>query len=229
MNSLNIKKDQYISKIIRDIESPMIAQIVALESFLHTASSKISPDEKDLIELTLNSCKYLYKTVEVFNSVYKLNFEPLVLNYEEFNIVELIHELIDEIRILVKYNELQLEFNSEKEIIIGADKAQIKKVIESLLSNSVNYAFKNSKIEVRLLRFNDKIVFEIKNNSPYIEEEVLREIFSKYKMCALYNKNGIGLGLFLSKEIINAHNGTMIAKSYPEDVSVFGFEIPLKG
>lgn len=229
MNSLDIKKDEYVSKIIHDIENPVLAQITALELFLSATGNKISYDERDLIELTLNSCRYLYKLVEVFNSVYKLNFEPLKLNFEKFDIAELIKDSIQESRILLKYHELSLDFECEKEIVVNADKIQIKRVVEMLFSNNINYAFKNSKINVRLVENDNKVLFEIENNSPYIEEEVLKEIFNKYKTHALYNRNGVGLGLFLSKEIINAHNGVMIAKSYPEDVSVFGFEIPLGG
>ena len=229
MNNLNIKKDEYISKIIHDIENPILAQITALELFLSAVNNKISYDEKDLIELTLNSCKYLYKLVEVFNSVYKLNFEPLKLNFEKFDIAELVKDSIQESKILLKYHELSLEFEFEKEVVVNADKIQIKRVIETLFSNSITYAFKNSIIRIELLKANNKILFEIKNNSPYIEQEVLKDVINKHKTQALYNKNGIGLGLYLSKEIINAHNGTIIAKSFPEDISIFGFEIPLKG
>ena len=84
--------------------------------------NKIAYDEKDLIKLTLNSCRYLYKLVEIFNSVYKLNFEPLILNFEKFNIVETLEKAIEEAKILLKYHELTLEFNCEKEITINADK-----------------------------------------------------------------------------------------------------------
>ena len=221
------KEDEYVLKIIHDIKNPIIAQITALESFLSTASNKISQEELDLIKLTLNSCNYMFKLIEIFNSVYNLNFEPLKLNYEKFDVVKMINSSIAELKILLKYYELNLYFDCKDEIIINADKLQIKKVIENLLSNSINYAFKNSEIRVNASVVDGKLLFEIKNNSPYISFESLKEVFNKHKTLALYNKNGIGLGLYLSKEIINAHNGIIIAKSYPEDISIFGFEVPL--
>ena len=56
-----------------------------------------------------------------------------------------------------------------------------------------------------------------------------QEIFQKYKTQAnLYNKNAVGLGLYLSKEIIDAHNGTMVVHSYPNNTNIFGFSIPIK-
>ena len=227
MANTNIKKDEYVSKIIHDLENPIVAQITALESFLSTTADKLSQEERDLIELTLNSCNYMQKLTEIFNSVYRLNFENIKLNYEKFNATELINTLIKDLNILLKYCELDIVLDCENEIIVNADKAQIKKVIEILLSNAVNYAFKNSTIKIRTSTLNGDFLFEIKNNSLYIEPQILKEVFEKHKTYpSLYNKNGVGLGLYLSREIIQAHQGSMIAKSSPETITIFGFKIP---
>ena len=228
MTKLQEKKDEYVAKIVHDLKTPIYAQISALKSFLNTASEKISQEEQDLIKLTLNSCNYMNKLVEIFNSVNKLNFESIKLNYEKFDIVELTKSLIKELDILTKYYELKILFNSNDKIIVNADKLQIKRVIENMLSNSINYAFKGSCVEINLYTQKNQLIFETKNKSPYIEPNILKEIFKKYKTYSnLYNKNGVGLGLYLSKEIINAHLGSMIAKSSTDNVNVFGFRIPI--
>ena len=228
MTKLQEKKDEYVAKIVHDLKTPIYAQISALQSFLNTASEKISQEEQDLIKLTLNSCNYMSKLVEIFNSVNKLNFESIKLSYEKFDIIELINSLIEELNILVKYYELKIHFEPTNQITINADKLQIKRVIENLLSNSINYAFKGTVVEINLFVQKNQLIFEIKNKSPYIEPHILKEIFKKYKTYSnLYNKNGVGLGLYLSKEIINAHLGTMIAKSSTNDTNIFGFRIPI--
>lgn len=224
----NTKKDEYIAKIIHDLKVPISAQIIALESFLDTASSKISQEEKDLIELTLNSCNYMQKLTEIFNTVNKLNYEAIKLNYEKFDIVKLAKDSLNELKILIKYNELKISFEADKDIVVDADKLQIKRVIENLLSNSINYAFKNTVIKIFLKKEDNFVIFKIINNSPYIEPKILKEIFQKYKTCAsLYNKNGVGLGLYLSNEIMQAHNGEMFANSSVDNFNLFGFKIPI--
>lgn len=229
MTKLETKKDEYLAKIIHDLKTPTFAQIKALESFLTTGSNKISPEEKDLIELTLNSCNYTQKLIEIFSQVHKLNYNKIILNYEKFSINTLIKNSINELKILLKYNFLDICFKEEKEIIITADKLQIKRVIENLLSNAINYAFENSTIEIELKEQNRTCIFEIKNKSQYIEPKIMKEIFEKYKTHdSCYNKAGVGLGLYLSKEIINTHFGKMIAKSTQDDVNIFGFELPIE-
>ncbi len=232
MTKLKIENDaneEYIIKIIHDFKTPINAQIKALELFLSTTKSKITQEEKDLIELTLNSCDYMQKLIDIFTCVHQLKHNNLVLNYEKFDIVKLIQNAINELAILLKFHELDVIFDYKKEVIINADKLQIKRVIENLLSNSINYSYKNTKIKININIKNDNLFFEIKNKSPYIEPAVLNELFKKYKtQASRYNKNSVGLGLYLSQEIINAHFGKMTAKSSIDDINTFGFVIPVE-
>ena len=223
------KKDEYFAKIIHDLKTPANAQARALESLLETCSKKINQEEKDLIELTLNSCNYMQNLIEVFCSVYKLNYEKIELNYEKFDIIKLINDTIKELRVLLKYHELNLAIkSSHKAIIVNADKLQIKRVIENILSNEIEHAFKNSIIEIELIKNKSSFIFHAKNKSKYIEPKALKEIFEKFKTnYTSTNRIASGLGLYLSKEIIKAHFGKMIAKSYSNDTNIFGFSIPI--
>ena len=91
------KKEDLLANIIYDLKTPTNAQITALESFLKTSGKKINSEEKDLIELTLNSCLHVQKLIDNFSSAYRLNFENLKLNYEKFDIANMINTIIKEV------------------------------------------------------------------------------------------------------------------------------------
>ncbi len=223
------KKDDFFAKVIYDLKTPTAAQIKALELFLSTSSEKISSEEKELIELTLNSCNYMQNLIETFSAVYKLEHEQIRLQYSKFDVSELIDQINHSLGVLLKYHELKIKIKTEKNMVINADKSQIKRVIENILSNAINYSFKNTTIYINATINKNILKFEIQNNSPYIEPEMLNKIFEKFKTISTRrNRTGAGLGLYLSKEIINAHYGKMIAKSYPDNVNILGFEIPIK-
>ena len=112
------KKEDLLANIIYDLKTPTNAQITALESFLKTSGKKINSEEKDLIELTLNSCLHVQKLIDNFSSAYRLNFENLKLNYEKFDIVNMINTIIKEADILLKYFHLNVDFKLKDEIII---------------------------------------------------------------------------------------------------------------
>lgn len=221
------KKEEDLAKIIHDLKTPLNAQIGALESFLETTKSKISQEEKDLLELTLNSCNYMQNLIETLNLVNSLDYNPLSLNYKKFDIVKLIKNCIKEMNILLKYQELKVIFNTEEETIVQADQLQIKRVIDNLLTNSLNYAYKNTEIKISISIDNNDLTFEIENHSPYISPRAIKEIFGKYKtQNSLYCRGGVGLGLYVSNEIIKAHDGKMHAKSSLDEINTFGFTIP---
>ena len=99
--------------------------------------------------------------------------------------------------------------------------------MENLFSNCINYAFKNTEVFIQIKKQGENLIFQTRNHSPYIEPKILKEIFKKYKSYAsCYNKAGVGLGLYLSNEIITAHHGEMIAKSSIDNINTFGFIIP---
>ncbi len=224
----NTRKEEFLVEIIHDLKTPTLAQIGALELFLSNGSKKLNQEEKELVELTLSSCNYMLNLIETFNASYKLDFEQMHLNYEKFNIVELVQDVKSEVKILLKYSKLNIELKSPEEIVVNADKLQIKRVLQNILSNSINNSFKNSTICINIAKTKSFAIVEIKNSSPYIKPKKLEEIFEKFKSYpSLHKRIGVGLGLYLSKEIINAHYGKMIARSFEDNVNIFGFEIPL--
>ena len=225
----SVKNEEYLAKIIHDLKTPAAAQVCALESLLKTTAQKFSQEETDLIELTLNSCNYMKQLIDTYLYVFKLNYQKLILNYEKFNLADLINEIIFELKILLKYNQLKIEISLAEDIELRADKLQIKRVVENILSNSIKNAHKNTTIKISVHKYKNEICFEIKNQGDYIEEKIIKEIFNKYKSySSIYSRPGVGLGLYLSKEIIHAHFGRMIAQSSCSGINIFGFYLPIK-
>ena len=127
------RKEEYLAKLMHDLKTPATAQACALESLLKTTTSNFSEEESDLIKLTLNSCNNMKKLIDTFLFVFKLKNQKLVLKYEQFDLVQLVNEVISELKILLKYNELKIKIISNTECIINADKSNIKRVIENIL------------------------------------------------------------------------------------------------
>jgi signal transduction histidine kinase len=108
------------------------------------------------------------------------------------------------------------------------DKMQIKRVITNILGNSISYAYENTQIIVTIKQDENGIGFNAKNKSAYINPETMNNLFKKYvSHAAKFNKVGVGLGLYLSKQIIDAHNGSIYAKSYEDNSNIFGFTLPI--
>ncbi len=114
------------------------------------------------------------------------------------------------------------------EINIEGDRMQIKRVLTNILGNAISYAYDNTQIDVTIRQDENGIGFEAKNESAYINPETMNNLFKKYvSHAAKFNKVGVGLGLYLSKQIIDAHNGDIYAKSFEDNHNIFGFILPI--
>ena len=111
---------------------------------------------------------------------------------------------------------------------IKADRIQIKRVIMNLLSNGIKYAYNNTELNLKIYNNDSNAFFEFQNESPYIPEEKQKAIFAQYVSYASAHKElGIGLGLYASKKIIEAHKGSIYVQSYNDNRNSFGFRIPI--
>ncbi len=221
------KNQHILNKVIYGLTTPANAHINALESFLTTASDKIDAEEKELIELTLNSCMQVQKLIENLNFICKSDNESLKLNYEKFNISEIIENVSKENNILLKYNNLSIKHTNE-DIVVYADKTHIKRAIENLLSYCINNAHKNSQIEILSAKINSHACIQIKTKGNQVSFQDLNNLFENNIYYTSYNKTLTNLGLYLTKEIINLHCGKIINHNYPNNTNIIGFSIPIK-
>lgn len=223
------QRETYIATLTHDLKTPTIAQIRALELLLSEQLGSFNSEQKEMLKLTLDSCKYMYDMVYTLLSTYKFENGEVILTCSQFNLTDIILECIYELSHLAKENSVKLEFGSKvKECLITADKIEMKRVIINLLSNAINYAYSSSIVQISLQIKGKKAEVKVKNSGPYIEPEVLSGLFRKYVTHSeKYNKVGIGLGLYLSKKIIDAHCGKIIAESSKNQHNTFGFIIPV--
>ena len=174
-------------------------------------------------------CKYMKTLVFTILETYRVNAGALNLVYEYFDIKELVLKCQEEVQSLAKESMLNIRIhaNNMETSIIYADKIQIKRVIMNLIANALNYADKNSCININLANDKGFFRFYIENSGRPIPDKILKQLFKKYtSFSSKYAKIGIGLGLYLSKRIINAHNGNIKAESLDDMKNVFSFYIP---
>lgn len=222
------QRETYIATLSHDLKTPTIAQVRALELMLSGQFGEFNQEQKDMLKLTLDSCNYMYDMVYTLLSTYKFENGDISLNFSSFNFTKVVKESIKELMNLAKENYITIEFGDFKPVVITADRIEMKRVVVNLLSNAINYAFQNSRVSISVKISGKNLEFYVKNSSPYIEPSVMNGLFRKYVTHSdKFNKVGVGLGLYLSKKIVEAHGGKIIAKSFKNQSNIFGFSIPL--
>lgn len=229
---LEERKRTFIATMTHDLKTPTLAQINALDLLLKNCFGELKEPQREILNQIKGSCNYMSDLIFIILDTYLYDNGTVKIKPENFDIKELLNETINQIsNLLINKKQIISIHSSLKSHIIEADKFQIKRVILNLLSNANNYGYPNTTIDIYISE-SDKassILFNVVNKSKYISDVVLSDVFAKFKQTknAKFHKTGTGLGLYLSKQIVDAHGGEIHASSNKEDeTSTFGFSIP---
>lgn len=226
---LQAQRETFVASLGHDLKNPTIAQIRSLELLLKGSFGEISETQKELLEMILDSCRYMNGMLSSLLATYRDYGGIVRLNFVEFSFIELVNECVSEMIYVAKDKGINININNELgQNLIQADRVQIKRVVMNLLSNGIKYAYPNTELNLHIYEHKDKIGFEFMNESPYIPKDKQKAIFAQYvSYAAAHNELGIGLGLYASKKIIEGHNGNIFVESYNDNRNSFGFRIPI--
>ena len=227
---LNMQKDTFIATLGHDLKNPTLAQIRAVELLLKDNFGKINDTQREILEMLLDSCKYMSGMLSSMLATFRSDGGVVKLNFDKISLIDLTQECIGEMLYIAKNKDVNILLDTACEIpYVYGDKIQIKRVVMNLLSNGIKYAFTKSNLKICVYNEGDYTCFKFQNNSPYMSPEKQKSIFARYVSFAEAHKElGIGLGLYASKRIIDAHNGEIFVKSFKNNINEFGFKISHK-
>ena len=221
-------KDDFVNIAAHELRTP-IQPILGLADILRSKQTD-GGEEAKYLDMIIRNAKRLQRLAADILDITRIESKSLDLKKESFNLREMILSAIADSNNQVakehKDINLKLEFLDSKEgIFIEADKDRINQVISNLLSNAIKFTNEGT-VSVAAILNNNEIVVSISDTGPGIDSEILSRLFTKF---ATKSTTGTGLGLFISKSIIEAHGGKIWGKNnYPEDKgATFGFSLPL--
>jgi len=227
---LQTQRETFVASVGHDLKNPTLAQIRVLELLLKGDFGLVNPDQKELLEMLLESCRYMNGMLSSLLETYRSYNGTVHLKFSEISFDNLVKECLSEMIYVAKDKNISVDFvSNNNDRLIFADRVQLKRVIMNLLTNAIKYGYKNSMIKLSVTNNDSKISFQFENNSPYIPKEKQKALFNRYVSYSTINKGlGTGLGLYASKKIIDAHNGKIYLESFKDDRNIFGFTIPVK-
>lgn len=233
--NLQTQRETFVASIGHDLKNPTIAQIRMLELLLKNSFGVLNEEQKELLEMVLDSCLYMRGMLASLLDTYRNYNGAVRLVFSNFSLYRLVMDCVAEMKYVAKDKNIEIyidtnsdnDINNEKLFVLLADKIQIRRVIMNLLSNGIKYAYNDSELKLKLVNNKKELNFEFENCSPYISKEIREHLFAQYASFIDAEKElGIGLGLYASKRIIEGHKGKIYVKSFKDNRNVFGFIIP---
>lgn len=222
-------RDDFIATLTHDLRTPLLASIQTLKFFIDGSLGDFEEKPLLLLNTMKTSNEHLLGLVNTLLDVYKYDAGTLNLCKTGFNLSELLNQCHTELMPLAKKKDLKFEIEYDTEtapdkLIINADKIEIKRVITNLCGNAVNYTNAGGEIKIILKQTGNDVIFSVTDTGNGIPKEDIPLMFKRFSQGTSKKRStGTGLGLYLSRQIIEAHGGKIWLESKLNKGSEFSF------
>ena len=224
LERMNVLKDDFINIASHELKSPLHP----IYGFVELAQNGDIGSEEALAGIS-KQARQLEEVANRILDVSRIDNGILHLSYEKFSISNLLIEISSSYRLNLD-EKITIETILEKEMDIEADRVRIGQVIRNLINNALKFTEKgNIRITMQSNIQKSFIEITITDSGPGIHQDILPNLFNKFvtKGPKSESWNGNGLGLYLSREIINAHGGHIFAYNNKDGGATFKFTIPI--
>ena len=226
---MQAQKDNFIATLTHDLKTPVRADILSLELLLKGHFGKLLPEQTEILQEILNSNKFMMNMLDTLLAKYKYESDGVQLTKSNFKLNEFIENITKELKCLFEERNITCRFDfSKKDIEISADKLELKRAISNILSNAIKFNKINGFVGISTSIKKEKVIIKIEDTGIGITPDKMEHIFDRYVSYAKrFRRLGTGLGLYVAKKIIDAHNGNIEISSIPNEGSCFSIILPL--
>lgn len=225
-------KSEFISVVSHQLRSPLSNLRWVIELLTSGRLGKIEEKQIDYFKILKENSSRMRELVSDLLTVSRIETATLSLKKKEFSLPDLINKLILEFKPFAKASNVEIEFKFQKDLPKAfADPNQIRQVLENLLDNAIRYIKNKGTVEILLESRGKNFYFEIKDNGVGIPKKDQKYIFQKFfraENILKHQTQGTGLGLYISKAIVERSRGKIGFKSEENKGSTFWFTLPIK-
>ena len=225
-------RQNFIANISHELRTPITVIRGSIEAICDGIIS--DPKQlKDYNEQILSDSIHLQRLVNDLIDLTKLQNTDFSIDKSTINLFEIINDAVRSMKQISTKKGVKINFSAENAIeedryLFVGDYQRIRQMIIIVLDNAIKFSNENQKVDILLKKENKKYELKICDSGRGIDPENIGEIFNRYhKSNTEENKNGMGLGLAIAKEIALRHNIEIFVKSVPNIKTVFTFLIPL--
>lgn len=219
------QKDDFLGIASHELKTPITSlkgTIQLLEMLKNKAADDTIPK---LIDMCSFSIKKITNLVDDLLNMHRISVGQLELEKENFSLAKMLESCCHDIRLSGRYD---LKIEGDADVIMYADEQRIEQVVVNFINNAIKYAPRSNAIDVLVENNREHIKINVRDYGEGMTTEVQSHVFDRYYRANHEGKkySGLGLGLYISSEIIKRHGGKIGVESEIGEGSTFWFTIP---
>lgn len=222
------EREDILGFVAHELRNPLSNVILCNEIIGQSIKENKLDEVYEILERSKNNVKRLNKMIAELYDATRVNSGYLQLEVSEFNFQDIVNEAVDTITRLQPSHHITVKGNEN--IQIKGDYYRLIQVLTNYLSNGIKYSNDQPEVVVTVEHNKETLTVSVKDEGLGISNAQLSYIFERfYRVEKIRNLEGIGLGLYLCRQIIRAHHGNVWAESIEGKGSTFYFSIPIGG
>ncbi|HEX6625800.1 MAG TPA: ATP-binding protein [Pyrinomonadaceae bacterium] len=232
LRELSDMKEEFLALTTHDLRSPLTVISGVINFFTSGRLGDMTPEQKNMVAMMERNTQSLIELVNDLLDASKLESGTLRLEVAPVELAPLVAELRETMLPMAKEKEIALEEHVAADLpAVSADRAKLRRVLVNLLSNAVKFTPKGGRIEVNAERDGKRAVrVSVTDTGVGIPPEDLARLFDKFEQArsrATRSEKGTGLGLYITRQLVELHGGEINVESEVGKGSTFSFTIPV--
>ena len=217
------KKNDLIVYMAHDLKTPLTS-IIGYLTLLKDEKQISKELQEKYIKIALDKALRVEDLTNQFFDITRYNLQNMPINKQEINLVYLLKQVIDECYPMLEKRNLKCHLESVDKVMYVGDGDKLARAFDNLLKNAINYSYENTTIEIQLEKKEGKISIVFRNKGDKIPQYKLDKLFEKFYRgddARTSSTGGAGLGLAITKQIIELHEGKIYVKNDDEYIEFF--------
>lgn len=227
-------KSDFVANVSHEIRSPMAPMKDALGIVLDGTAGPINDEQKKFLSLVNMNMERLIRLINDLLDLSKIEAGKMELKTQSVDIVKMLKDSVDSIKVYAAKKNIKLTFNSDLESqSMMCDPDRITQVIINLVMNAIKFTPENGAVSVKVSGYpsvqeNSAVNVAVSDTGPGLAAEEVDVLFNRFKQLVSTERvKGTGLGLSISKALVEMHGGRMWVESEPGRGATFNFTLPI--
>ncbi|MBA2405501.1 MAG: HAMP domain-containing histidine kinase [Bdellovibrionales bacterium] len=220
-------RDEFLTLASHELKTPLTsiklqAQVFKRNAKKNSAITYTKEQVDKMVDQVDIQTSHLINLVEKMLDISRIRSGQFHMTKNDFNVSELLHEI-------VLKSQANICAKIDADIFMTGDRERIAQVFTKIINNAARYG-KGLPIEVKLVQRKTKISFLVTDQGAGISSEDQKRLFHRFQRAVAASEvSGLGLGLYIAREIVEAHNGKISLKSEPDKGSIFKVDFRREG
>ncbi|MCI8291146.1 MAG: HAMP domain-containing histidine kinase [Clostridia bacterium] len=217
------KKNDLIMYMAHDLKTPLTS-IIGYLTLINDEKNISDTLKEKYINIALKKSLRVEELINQFFDITRYNLQDMPITKQNINLSMLIKQLIEESYPMLQEKKLKCDFNYLEDVMYVGDGDKLARAFGNLLKNAISYSYENTCIDIKIFEDTNNIKIIFRNKGDKIPEYKLKQLFDKFYRgdeARTSNNGGAGLGLAITKQIIELHGGNINVKNDDEYIEFY--------